>query len=85
MVAVCFSRMLTTNPAPARRTDPEYANMPDISQAEVLNALRAVKAPGGGDLVSAGLVSGIFIANGKVFFSINAPVDEAQAYEAVRS
>jgi ATP-binding protein involved in chromosome partitioning len=59
--------------------------MPDISQAEVLNALRAVKAPGGGDLVSAGLVSGIFIANGKVFFSINAPVDQAQAYESVRA
>ena len=60
--------------------------MPDISQATVLDALRSVNVPGGGgDIVSAGLVSGIFIANGKVFFSINAPVDQAQAFESVRA
>ena len=60
--------------------------MAEISQSAVLDALRSVKLPGsGGDIVSAGLVSGIFIANGKVFFSINAPVDQAQMFETVRA
>jgi ATP-binding protein involved in chromosome partitioning len=64
----------------------ETTKMPDISQATVLDALRSVNVPrGGGDIVSAGLVSGIFIANGKVFFSINAPVEQAQAFESVRA
>ena len=59
--------------------------MADISQSAVLDALRAVKLPGGqSDIVTGGQVSGIFIANGKVFFSINAPAEEAQAYEPVR-
>ena len=59
--------------------------MAEISQSAVLDALRSVKLPGGGDIVTSGLVSGIFIANGKVFFSINAPVDQAQAFESVRA
>ena len=59
--------------------------MAEISQSAVLDALRSVKLPGGGDIVTAGLVSGIFIANGKVFFSINVPVDQAQAFENVRA
>lgn len=59
--------------------------MSEVSQSAVLEALRAVKLPGGGDIVSGGLVSGIFIANGKVFFSINAPAEQAQAFETVRA
>jgi ATP-binding protein involved in chromosome partitioning len=64
----------------------ESEPMADISQSAVLDALRAVKLPGGdADIVSAGLVSGVFIANGKVFFSINAPVEQAQLFESVRA
>jgi ATP-binding protein involved in chromosome partitioning len=64
----------------------ESKNMAEISQSAVLDALRSVKLPGGaGDIVSSGLVSGIFIANGKVFFSINAPVEQAQSFEIMRA
>ncbi len=59
--------------------------MAEISQQQVLEALKAVKNPvGEGDIVSGGLVSGIFVANGKVFFSVTVPAERAQELETLR-
>ncbi len=59
--------------------------MTDVTQQQVLEALASIKNPvGNGDIVSGGLVSGIFIANGKVFFSVTVPADRAQDLEPLR-
>ena len=59
--------------------------MTDITQQQVLDALASIKNPvGQGDIVSGGLVSGIFIANGKVFFSVTVPAEKAQELEPLR-
>ena len=59
--------------------------MAEITQQQVLDALASIKNPvGNGDIVSGGLVSGIFIANGKVFFSVTVPADKAQELEPLR-
>jgi ATP-binding protein involved in chromosome partitioning len=58
--------------------------MPVTKQA-VLETLKAVEAPGfPGDVVSLGLVSEIFIADNKVFFSITVPIERAQELEKLR-
>ncbi len=46
--------------------------------------LRALPAPGGGDVVSRGMVSDIFVADGKAFFSISVPAAEAERFEGLR-
>ncbi len=47
--------------------------------------LAALDAPdGGGDVVSRGLVSEIFIANNKAFFSLTVPAEEAERFEPFR-
>jgi ATP-binding protein involved in chromosome partitioning len=52
----------------------------------VLDKLRTIKGPDfEGDIVSLGLVSEIFIADGKVFFSITVPADRAQQLEPRRA
>jgi ATP-binding protein involved in chromosome partitioning len=59
--------------------------MTDVTQQSVLSALKSVKGPDGqGDIVSLGLISGVFIANGKVFFSISVPAERAQELEYLR-
>ncbi len=59
--------------------------MTEVSQQVVMNALKSVKGPDGqGDIVSLGLVSGVFVANGKVFFSISVPAERAQELEHLR-
>jgi len=57
-----------------------------VTQEQVINVLRTVKGPDfEGDLVSLGLVSEIFIADGKVFFSITVPSQRAKELEPLRA
>ena len=58
------------------------ANSP--TKDSVLNALKGINAPGGGDLVSAGILSEIVIAKDKVYFALSVPQSQASAYEPVR-
>ncbi|WP_306119525.1 MULTISPECIES: Mrp/NBP35 family ATP-binding protein [unclassified Roseitalea] len=51
----------------------------------VTEVLRAIDLPDGRNLVEAGLVSDIFIADDKVFFSITCEADQAQRFEPVRA
>jgi ATP-binding protein involved in chromosome partitioning len=60
--------------------------MPDITKELVLNALKAIAAPDGrGNIVSAGLVSEIAIAGGKVMFALNAEPQHLKSMEALRT
>ena len=53
-----------------------------VTKEAVLDTLKTIKGPDfEGDIVSLGLVSDIFIANAKVFFSITVPAERAQALE----
>ena len=57
-----------------------------VTKDAVIETLKTIKGPDfEGDLVSLGLVSDIFIANNKVFFSITVPADRAQALEPLRA
>src|SRR5690606_36852614 len=57
-----------------------------VTKEAVLQTLKTIKGPDfEGDLVSLGLVSDIFIANSKVFFSITVPAERAQALEPLRA
>ena len=58
------------------------ANSP--TKDSVLNALKGINAPGGGDLVSAGILSEIVIAKDKVYFALSVPQSQASAYEPAR-
>jgi ATP-binding protein involved in chromosome partitioning len=58
--------------------------MSEVTQARVLEALKLVPGPEGGDIVSRGLVSGVFIASGKVFFSVTVPSERAKELEPLR-
>jgi ATP-binding protein involved in chromosome partitioning len=56
-----------------------------ITKEAVLERLKSISAPGlSGDVVSLGLVSDVFIADRKVFFSITVPADKAQELEPMR-
>ncbi len=56
-----------------------------VTKEAVLERLRTVKGPDfEGDIVSLGLVSEIFIADGKVFFSLTVPAARAQELEPLR-
>ncbi|MEC9243470.1 MAG: Mrp/NBP35 family ATP-binding protein [Pseudomonadota bacterium] len=56
-----------------------------LDRQTVIDRLRSVKGPDlEGDIVSLGLVSEIFIADGKVFFSITVPAKRAQELEPLR-
>ncbi|MEP1775691.1 MAG: iron-sulfur cluster assembly protein, partial [Nitratireductor sp.] len=53
-----------------------------VTKQAVLETLRSIKGPDfEGDIVSLGLVSEIFVADGKVFFSITVPAERAQQLE----
>ena len=57
-----------------------------VTKEAVIDTLRTIKGPDfEGDIVSLGLVSDIFIADGKVFFSITVPAARAQALEPLRA
>jgi ATP-binding protein involved in chromosome partitioning len=59
--------------------------MPTPTKEQIIAELRRVKAPEGeADIVSANLVSEIFIQDGKVYFSIAVPPDRAEALEPLR-
>ncbi|WP_099865163.1 iron-sulfur cluster carrier protein ApbC [Pararhizobium haloflavum] len=59
--------------------------MADVTKSEVLTRLKQVKGPDGtGDIVALGLVSDVFIAGEKVFFSISVPADRARELEPLR-
>ncbi|NKB78473.1 iron-sulfur cluster assembly protein [Ochrobactrum daejeonense] len=59
--------------------------MASVSREQVLERLKAVTGPDfESDVVSLGLVSDIFIADGKVFFSITVPAERADALEPMR-
>lgn len=60
-------------------------DMSQITKDAVLAQLKQVTGPDfEGDIVSLGLVSDIFIADNKVFFSITVPSERAQAMEPLR-
>jgi ATP-binding protein involved in chromosome partitioning len=57
-----------------------------IDNKAVLESLKSIKAPdGAGNIVEQGLVSDIFSADGKVYFSITVPAERAQALEPLRA
>jgi ATP-binding protein involved in chromosome partitioning len=57
-----------------------------VTQQAVIDKLSTIKGPDfEGDIVSLGLVSDIFIADGKVFFSITVPAARAQELEPLRA
>jgi ATP-binding protein involved in chromosome partitioning len=59
--------------------------MAELNKETILEALKAVKAPGGDvDIVSAGMVSEIVIAGKNVMFALQVDPDQAAAYEPVR-
>ncbi|WAP69515.1 Mrp/NBP35 family ATP-binding protein [Jiella pelagia] len=56
--------------------------MTDDLKTRILDVLRQMTPPDGGvDVVSRGIVSDIFIADGKAFFSLTVPAAEAQRFE----
>jgi ATP-binding protein involved in chromosome partitioning len=60
--------------------------MASVSKEAVLERLKTVTGPdASGDIVSQGLVSDIFIADGKVFFSITVPAARANEMEPLRA
>ena len=57
-----------------------------VTKEVVIERLKTIKGPDfEGDIVSLGLVSDIFIADSKVFFSITVPAARAQELEALRA
>ena len=57
-----------------------------VSKEAVIERLRTVQGPDfTGNIVDLGLVSEIFIADGKVFFSITVPAARAQELEPLRA
>ncbi|AMM85529.1 Mrp/NBP35 family ATP-binding protein [Martelella sp. AD-3] len=58
--------------------------MTAISKEQVLKSLETVTLADGKPLSFSGLVSDIFIADGKIYFSLNVPADKVEAYEPVR-
>ncbi|PCI04655.1 MAG: iron-sulfur cluster carrier protein ApbC [Hyphomicrobiales bacterium] len=59
--------------------------MSEITKETVFAALSKIKGPDmTGDLISLGLVSDVFITDGKVIFSINVPAERAQELEPLR-
>lgn len=56
-----------------------------VTRQEVIDKLSTIRGPDlESDIVSLGLVSEIFIANGKVFFSITVPSERAKELEPLR-
>jgi ATP-binding protein involved in chromosome partitioning len=59
--------------------------MTDVTKDQVLQALANVRGPDlQGDIVSLGMVSDVFISDGKVYFSVTVPADRAKELEPLR-
>jgi ATP-binding protein involved in chromosome partitioning len=59
--------------------------MSEVTKEQVLAALARVRGPDlEGDIVSRGMVSDVFISDGKVYFSITVPADRAKELEPLR-
>lgn len=59
--------------------------MSDSIKTEVLNRLKQIKGPDlESDIVTLGLVSDVFVSDGRVAFSITVPADRAQELEPLR-
>ena len=57
-----------------------------LTKEDVIERLKTIKGPDfEGDIVSLGLVSDIFIADSKVFFSITVPAARAKELEPLRA
>lgn len=60
--------------------------MPDVTREMVLEKLRTVRGPDmEGNIVDLGLVSDVFISDGKAYFSITVPADRAKELEPMRA
>jgi ATP-binding protein involved in chromosome partitioning len=63
----------------------EWTSMAQVTKQQVEQALQAVVYPGGDkSIVALGMVSEIFIADAKVYFSITVPAETAQDMEPLR-
>ncbi len=58
--------------------------MSSVTREQVIEQLKRVSGPGGGNIVENGMVSEIFIADGKVMFSLSVPADQAERMEPLR-
>jgi ATP-binding protein involved in chromosome partitioning len=68
------------------KNDRDGIAMADVTKTEVLEQLKTVTGPDfNSNIVELGLVSDIFIADNKVFFSITVPAERAQELEPLRA
>ncbi len=59
--------------------------MAELSREQVVDALKGVRGPDlDGNIVDLGMLSDVFISDGKVYFSINVPAERAQELEPLR-
>ncbi|ASY61895.1 Scaffold protein for [4Fe-4S] cluster assembly ApbC, MRP-like [Sinorhizobium sojae CCBAU 05684] len=60
--------------------------MPDVTREMILEKLRSVRGPDmEGNIVELGLVSDVFISDGKAYFSITVPAERAKELEPMRA
>lgn len=60
--------------------------MPDVTKDQILDALKTVQGPdGSSNIVALGLVSDVFISDGKAYFSITVPAERARELDGMRS
>ncbi|OJF90405.1 iron-sulfur cluster carrier protein ApbC [Pararhizobium antarcticum] len=60
--------------------------MTEVSSAQVLDKLKGVRGPDmEGNIVDMGLVSDVFISDGKVYFSITVPAERARELDPLRA
>ncbi|MCP8897514.1 iron-sulfur cluster assembly protein, partial [Shinella daejeonensis] len=60
--------------------------MTDVSKEQILDRLRTVRGPDMEDnIVDLGLVSDVFIADGKAYFSITVPAERARELDPLRA
>ena len=55
-----------------------------ITETQILDALRAIRLPQGGDLVASGMVDGLTLREGHVSFAIGVDPAQATVMEPVR-
>ncbi len=61
------------------------SDVADVSKEAVIARLKTIPGPDGhGDLISLGLVSDVFVSDGRVAFSITVPADRARDLEPLR-
>ncbi|MES1151048.1 MAG: iron-sulfur cluster assembly protein, partial [Dongia sp.] len=55
-----------------------------VTETQILDALRKIAAPGGGDIVARGMVTGLVVKDGNVGFSIEVDPKEGPKLEPLR-